>query len=716
MFVVAFVLFTWMVVIFWRLAWLQIARHEEFKAHAYANQHKEVAVKAPRGDIVDRQGQTLAMSVLYESLYADPRMLRAPEKQAERNKTAQVLAPALGLSAEELLRQLSSTKSFVWLRRQLPFDQADNVRQLIRQHKLSAVTLTKEAQRAYPNAQLAAHVIGSISGDERGLEGLERVLDSKLRGTDGKVELEQNALGQAWSRLDTAATSGAQVITTIDSVLQHKVEIVLSQVHASTKARSVTAIVLDPNNGEVLALANTPAFDPNERPKALNEARRNRAITDAYEPGSVFKLVAYAAALQEGLTQPTDLINCQGGTITLGRHTFHDSHLGLGTVTVAEAFAKSSNVGAIKTAQKLGEERFYQWIRKFGFNQRTGLELPGEVTGFLRPTKNWHNDSLGSLAIGQEISVTALQTVAAYAAVANRGVWVTPHLVKQVRSADGRPLYEPKIERRQLLDENVARQMSEMMQFVVNEGTGRAAAKLAGYTAAGKTGTPEKFVPGIGYKAGKFTPTFVGFVPATQPRFAIIVLIDEPQGLHQGGQVAAPAFNLIAEAALTDYLVMPDDQHFRTALAALMEKAQTKDAEQAAKAAEQAAKTAAKEAALAQRQAKSQPGAAVSGNPAGNPVAQNSNGRAAQLPPNQSRDVALNSRLTPGKPTNATNNVAAEQAVMPDLRGLSLRAVAQLCGKLSLRPKLTGSGQAVRQAPAAGTKIKPGSVCQVEFH
>jgi cell division protein FtsI/penicillin-binding protein 2 len=690
--VVALCLFSWMLVIMWRLAWLQVARHTEFKERAAALQHKEQIVKAARGDITDRTGKPLALSVFHESLFADPRMLRAKEKEGERLRTAQVLAPVLGLAQPELLSWLSSNKPSVWLRRQMPLEMAQQVQRLIKKHRLAAVKVVKEPQRNYPNAELAAHVLGTVNQDEVGLEGLEKVVDGKVRGLNGKIEFELDATGQPISRADTSALDGAQVVTTIDSVLQHKVEVILAETLAQTRARSVTAIVLDPRNGEVLALANAPTFDPNERPKVHNEARRNRAITDAYEPGSVFKLVAYAAALEEGLMQPDDLVNCQGGTITLGKHTFHDSHLGMGTVTVAEAFAKSSNVGAIKTAQRLGEERFFQWIKRFGFHQRTGLELPGEVTGFLRPVKDWHVDSIGSLAIGQEISVTALQTLAAYATVANQGVWVKPQLIQKLVAPDGRVLAQTQPETRRVLSEAVARQLTEMLQQVVDEGTGKRA-QLGNYTAAGKTGTPQKYVPGSGYKSGKFTPTFVGFVPATQPRFAIIVLVDEPQGLHQGGQVAAPAFNLIAEAALTDYLVMPDDQHFRAGLTKLFEQGKA---------------PAAADAALI---ARTQPTPAAL-------LAQLQATPAAQSAPASSQ-LALQSRL-PAPGSNPKANVSgapsAGTALMPDLRGLSLRAVAQICGSLNLRPKLSGSGQAVRQSPAPGLRIKPGGICQVEFH
>lgn len=695
MLVLAIVLFTWMLAIFFRLAWLQIARHDEFVSHAAKNQQKEIVVKAPRGEITDRNEVSLAQTVLRESLYADPRMLK---QEKARTDFITALAKPLGYKEPELASLLNTDSKQVWLKRPMPFELAFQVRQTIRKNRIGAATLVKESQRFYPSETLAAHVIGSVDKDGKGLEGLEKRLDDKLRGQDGKLEIEQDALGNAVNRLDTSALSGAKIVTTLDSVLQHKVEFILEETLKATKARSVSAIVLDPATGEVLTLANAPAFNPNIRPKVLDEARRNRAITDAYEPGSVFKLVAYAGALEEGLARPDEVINCQGGTITLGKHVFHDSHLGLGTVTVETAFGKSSNVGAIKIAQRLGEERFYQWITRFGFGAKAGLDLPGEVKGFLRPTSNWHNDSIGSLAIGQELSVTALQTLMAYATVANRGEWVKPHVVKQIKTADGRVLAETQIEKKRVLSERTADQMAAMMRFVVDEGTGKAAGKLAGYTAAGKTGTPEKYVKGIGYKSGKFTPTFVGFVPATKPRFAIIVLIDEPQGLHQGGQVAAPVFNLIAQAALTDYLVEPDDEKFRTELAEMIAKAQAKAALEAA---EQAAKAPKQTPTPAPTQA------IITTVPNAKPTS-----KSAVTPQVAARTDKAQSKGK-GQPTELRSGLLA--SVMPDLRGQSLRNVALACSKLSLRPKLNGSGQAIKQAPQPGARVKPGDACVVEF-
>lgn len=696
MLVVAIVLFTWMLAIFFRLAWLQIARHDEFIGHAAKNQQKEIAVKAPRGEITDRNEIPFAQTVLRESLYADPRMLKQEKQRADFIKA---LAPPLGYKEPELASLLNSNNSQVWLKRPLPFDMSFELRQVIRKNRIGAASFVKEAARYYPNEKLAAHVIGSVDKDGKGLEGLEKRLDDKLRGQDGKLEIEQDALGNAVNRLDTSALSGARVVTTIDSVLQHKVEVILEETLKATKARSVSAIVLDPATGEVLSLANAPTFDPNIRPKVLDEARRNRAITDAYEPGSVFKLVAYAGAIEEGLTNPNEQLNCQGGTITLGKHVFHDSHLGMGVVTVETAFGKSSNVGAIKTAQKLGEERFYQWIRRFGFGDKSGLDLPGEVKGFLRPTSSWHNDSIGSLAIGQEISVTALQTLQAYATIANRGEWVKPHVVKQIKAADGRVLAETQIEKKRVISERTAEQMTTMMRFVVDEGTGKAAGKLAGYTAAGKTGTPQKFVKGVGYNSGKFTPTFVGFVPATKPRFAIIVLIDEPVGLHQGGQISAPVFNLIAEAALTDYLIEPDDERFQAELAEKIEKAKVKEAQEAAELATKTPKP-------APTAVPAQPFVAAAAN-----VKPTS--KTVVTPPTAARaDKAPSKGAAPQ--TELRSGLIAS-VVMPDLRGQGMRAVALACSKLSLRPKLSGSGQAIKQAPQAGARVKPGDACVVEF-
>jgi cell division protein FtsI/penicillin-binding protein 2 len=690
---VALFVFAWMLALIFRLAWLQIVRHDEFVRLAAKSQRKELRLPAPRGEILDRNGHVLAHSVFNESLYADLRMLK---KEEDRRAVAEHLAPVLGVKQQEVLSQLSGGEKSIWLKRGLPTEVAQQVRAAIKKHRLSALALAEERQRDYPNATLAAHVIGSVSSDERGLEGLERKLDGKLRGTDGKVQLEQDALGNAFERVETPATSGARIVTTLDSALQHRVEVIVDSVQATTGAKSVTAIVLNVGDGEVLALANAPTFNPNDKPQ-INEARRNRAITDAYEPGSVFKLVTYAGALEEGLARPEDKVNCQGGVFTLGKHVFHDSHAGLGTVTVAEAFAKSSNVGAIKIALRLGQERLYNWIKLFGFNQRTGLELPGEVAGFLRPVEKWKVDSIGALAIGQELRVTPLQTVAAYAAVANGGVWNRPHLVKQVVAPGGSVLEETKVESKRIFSERVAEELTAMMRFVVAGGTGRAAGRLAGYTAAGKTGTPEKYVKGVGYKAGKFTPTFVGFVPATSPRFAIIVLIDEPKGAHQGGQIAAPAFNLIAEAALTDYVVPPDDEHFRAELAKLIEANEAKEAAQAAKTPVQAAPPS--------------PGADRQTIP-------QQTARTDKQPPRAEANVSgqLNSALPMSKPGAQQTSAVAAANVMPDLTGQSLRNVMQACAKFNLHPRLIGSGQAVRQVPRPGTPIKPGETCQVEFH
>jgi cell division protein FtsI (penicillin-binding protein 3) len=667
---VAIFVFAWMLALIFRLAWLQIVRHEDFAKLAAKSQQKELPIPAPRGEIVDRTGHKLAQSVFHESLFADPRMLKSPE---DRRAVATHLAPVLGVSQQDLLSQLNDGERLVWLKRNLPADVAQRARDTIKQYKLAALSVGQEPQRQYPNATLAAHVIGTVSAGTRGLEGLELKLDDKLRGTAGKLEIEQDALGRVFEQLETPATSGARIVTTLDSGLQHKVETIVNGVRAETGAKSVTAIVLDVSNGEVLALANAPTFNPNDKPQ-INEARRNRAITDSYEPGSVFKLVAYAGALEENLTRPEDRVNCQGGVYTLGKHVFHDAHAGLGTVTVAEAFAKSSNVGAIKIAQLLGPERFHGWIKRFGFIQRTGLELPGEASGYLRPFKEWDVDSIGAVAIGQELRVTPLQVVAAYAAVANRGLWTRPHLIKQIIAPDGSVREEPKPESKRIFSERVAEQLTTMMRFVVTRGTGRAAGKLAAYTAAGKTGTPEKYVKGLGYKAGKFTPNFAGFVPATNPRFAIMVLIDEPRGAHQGGQVAAPAFKEIAEAALTKYLVVPDDERFRAELAKLEAEAKAKEANK--------------------------------------PVAKdNAPPRAGTNAPGQ-----LNSALPMSKPSALQPASAVATDVMPNLRGQSLREVAQVCAKFKLQPRLIGSGQAVRQAPSPGVRIRPGDVCQVEFH
>jgi cell division protein FtsI (penicillin-binding protein 3) len=569
---IALLLVTWMIAIIWRLAWLQVVNHDHYTARAARNQEKSIAVTPSRGSILDRNGTELAYSVICDSLYVDLKLLK---EASDRQAAARALAQPLGMTEADLQKRMSGDASFVWLKRKLGPDEASAVRKAIVENKLHGVSIQKETQRFYPNETLASHLLGYVDVENKGLAGLELTQEDHLRGKPGEIALTKDAAGRAFERRETPSMDGAQLLTTIDLPLQHKVETLIEEARQMSRAKGASAIVLDPNNGQILALANSPTFDPNERPKTKEDAaRHNRAISYPYEPGSIFKMVTYAAALEEGATRLDEKINCGNGEIAIGKRVIHDTHA-YGLLTVADAFAKSSNVGAIKLAQRIGKERLHDYILRFGFGSRTGIELPGETRGIVHPLNRWRPDSIGSVAMGQEISVTLLQAAAAMGAIANRGVWMQPHLVKQVVSQDGRILFEAAPQSRQVIKPETAEKMVEILERVVTQGTGRHAVQLSGYTAAGKTGTPQKASEnGRGYGAAKYMPSFAGFVPANKPRFVIIVMIDEPIGQYYGSVVAAPVFSLIAEAALGDFAVPPDNQKFRESIAALAKKYQ----------------------------------------------------------------------------------------------------------------------------------------------
>ncbi len=707
---IAVFLCAWTLVIIGRLAWLQVAQHEHWFERAELNHRKEIETVPARGLIVDRNNRELAISVISDSLYVDLKQLKEEE---DRKKAAQSLSPLLGAGESELFKKLSGSSSFVWLKRRLDPGDSRAVNETIAKNNLPGIAVQKETQRFYPNDSLAAHLVGYVDVYDKGLAGLEQKFNHLLNGNPGEIAFDKDAQGRAYNRREIPAMSGAQVVATIDAGLQHKVEVLLDEAVRMTRAKGASAIVLDPKTGEILALANVPTFNPNERPKTADDKERhNRAISWPYEPGSVFKLVVYSAAFEEGLVKPEDKVNCGNGEITLGRRVIHDTHA-YGILTVADAFAKSSNVGAIRIAQKVGREKFLDYISRFGFGRKTGIELPGESRGIVNPIEDWRIDSIGSVAIGQEISITLLQGAAAMAVIANRGVWVKPHIVKQVVAQDGRVLYEPKTETRQVVSEPTAQLMTAILERVVTHGTARHAINLNGYTAAGKTGTPQKVDEKTGKMSQtKFMPSFAGFVPANDPRFAIIVMIDEPAGQHHGGSVAAPVFNFIAEAALGDYAVPPDDHRFREALVALSKKYESKSNEEGSLEVKSAIEIKPVATPEVKRQAEAKTVAGSNRKPA-TPKSPDAGANVSSLPAKPKVKPAPAPSKSPPPKSQSGDSVASY--VMPDFRGRGVRAVMQACAQMNLVIRLHGSGVAVRQFPASGAKVRAGDTCKVEF-
>jgi cell division protein FtsI (penicillin-binding protein 3) len=655
----------WMFVIMGRLAWLQVARYNHYSERAALNQRKEVKVIAARGPIVDRDGRELAVSAIADSVYVDLKQLK---EDPDRERAARALSPLLGYDQSELLKRLAGDSSFLWLKRKLDPQTSQAVNDAVAKNNLRGIAIQKESQRFYPNNSLAASVIGYVDSYDNGLAGVEQKYDDLLSGKAGEIAFDRDAAGRPYNRSETPAMNGAQVVLTIDAILQHKVEVLLDEAVRMTRAKGAGAIVMDPKTGEILALANIPTFNPNERPDGANDSSRaNRAIGWPYEPGSIFKIVTYSAAFEEGLFEPDDMINCGGGQVAIGKRVIRDTHA-YGDLTIEDAFAKSSNGGAIRVATRVGREKFFEYISRFGFGRKTGIELPGESRGIVNPLEDWRIDSIGSVAIGQEVSVTLLQIVAAVGAIANRGVWIKPHIVKKVVAQDGRALYEPKVETRQVVSERTAQMMVRIMERVVTHGTARHAINLAGYSVAGKTGTPQK-VENKKMSQTKYMPSFAGFVPAADPRLAIVVMIDEPEGSHQGGSVAAPVFNLIAEAALGDYVIPPDDKSFRDSLTALSKEYEAEDSEDVG----------------------------------------------SKIEDGGSKVGAVNNPQSSIADPRPSVRDGAQGYVMPDFRGRGVRAVTQSCAQMNLTISLHGSGLAFRQSPAAGTKVRAGETCKVEF-
>ncbi len=695
---IACVFVAWMGVLIWRLAFLQIARHEELAEKAARQRNETQSVAAARGTIVDRNNVTLVTSIATDSVMADLYQIKDDVKA----QIVKALAGPLRTSETALTSKLNSGNKAPILGAKLDWNVTEQIRQLVEANKFKGIKLLRDTQRHYPNGSLAAHVLGSVSAEEKGVSGLEARLDKYLHGQDGQLQLEKDAAGRAFSQEERAALAGGRIVTTLDVVLQHKVEQALAQALAETKADSISAIVLDPATGEILALANAPTFEPGARWQGSEQEitlRRNRAIADVYEPGSVLKMVTYSAAIEEGLARPDEKLNCRGPFMN-GPHPISDVHP-YGELTVAQALAKSSNVGAIRLALRVGKERYADYLTRFGFGQKTGIDLPGEEVGLLRSVKHWEPTSLPSMSIGYGIGVTAMQAVTAMASIANRGLWVQPHVLKKIVSADAsqRVLFEVQPPTRRVISEQTADVIKSMLAGVVETGTARNAIQLASYTAAGKTGTAKKVVNGH-YSDSAYNASFAGFVPATNPRFAIIVVLDTPKGAHQGGQVAAPIFNQIAQAALGDYGVLPDVEEFRQKMTEAKDALRAKSTPPA-----EVAPTPIKVVATPT------PSATATPKPSVKPTPTPSAAKAKATPtPKPTPILKLPAAKSAVKVEAATKPVptkspAAKPGNAPNVVGRSLREVASLCSQAGLKLKAVGSGTAQSQRRVGDTLV-----------
>ena len=531
-----------------RLAYLQIVRHTELVQMAERQYSRTVVLPARRGPIVDRHGAPLATSTPAESLFAQPRAVGDPVRVAAR------LAPILQLPERDLHAMLTSARPFVWVRRKLPPAVAEQV-QALREPGLGFVP---EPMRLYPNRELAAHVIG-FEGADGGLEGVERAFNTDLAGADGRAVVGRDALGRdiVLQRIMQDPVPGAGVVLTLDKTIQYVAERELEALYRRTGAKAAMAVAMDPRSGDVLAAAIRPTFNPNtfaELP--ARDVVRNRAITDPFEPGSTFKAIMAAAALEERVVRPEDRIYAENGAITIARATIHDWKR-YGWLTFTEVLQNSSNVGSIKVGLALGSERYYRYMTAFGFGAPTAVGLSGESRGQLREPRRWSALSLPTMSIGQEVSVTALQLVGAFGAIANGGVLMQPRVVRALVDGDGREVrrIEPKVVR-QVISRETSRTLTRILTNVVSAGTGRHAA-IPGYDVAGKTGTAQKLDPATRrYSRAPGVLSFIGFAPADDPRFVMLVMLDEPKNEKWGSEAAAPVFAAIGREILR-YLEVP---------------------------------------------------------------------------------------------------------------------------------------------------------------
>jgi cell division protein FtsI (penicillin-binding protein 3) len=756
--------FLWALVIFARLFWLQIVCHKEYVERAEKQQQRTFEVAPRRGILYDRNLHELAMTVLVDSIYADPSQID------DKPSAARLLASLTHVDPEDnrttpqaIAQRLADGRNFAWIARRVTPAVAARVRAL----NMKGIYFQKEFKRFYPGHDLAAQILGYVGADDDGLGGLEEKYDAELHGTPGEMYTAMDARRKILGSTEREPEPGRNLVLTIDENIQFMAEQALDHAMEKTHALNGTVVVQDVHTGQILALAIRPTFDPNNFRHTTPALLRDHAVSDVYEPGSTFKLVTYAAALDAKVAAPDDLIDCQGGQITLFGQVIHDdrSDRGLGTVTVATALARSSDVAAVKLALKVGPGKFYQYIRGFGFGSRSGIELPGETRGLLRPVKEWQPASIGYVAIGQEEAVTPIQLVSMVSTIANGGVYLPPHVLmpdtpagEDANQNSIAPQLTPRPFRpetdlpdplpagaHRVISTLTAAQMRQMMEGVVLYGTGKPA-QLNGYSSGGKTGTAQKIDPETHkYTKSLHIASFAGFAPVNNPVISVAVVVDSPKGAYYGTEVAAPVFAEVAQQVL-EYLAVPHDIDLRPAdttaqkqapapeddsappqedVQALYDAANDlpSDDPESPAAQKAAAANASASAPSAPVPASADAGAAPPASPSGASGAPQSSAPSANVPPPSapsanvprahapSEDVSGETAPSGTTPSGTTvvQLPPENQLRVPSLVGLSVREVIEKAGAAGLDVEITGDGLAREQAPAAGTLVPAGT-------
>jgi len=653
----------WAVLVVARLFWIQVLDHQQLAERALDQQEETIIVPAQRGTIYDRNLTPLAMSLPVESLFAMVPQVAHPAGEAA------ALARVLdldGKSASDLRRRISPPHHFAWVARQVTANDAAAVRAL----HLPGIYGQPATRRFYPKGRLAGSLLGFVGLDGHGLAGIEHAFDSTIAGQDGRAVLEVDAHRQSYSQVEQPPQEGANLVLTIDQNIQFIAQQELDRQVAATHALRGTVVIENPHTGEILALADSPSFNPDDYRNTPPSRLGDPAVTTPYEPGSVFKLVTISAALQQGLVTPEEMIDCQMGSIRLGGRIIHD-HAAFGVISVSDILRHSSDVGAIKIGLKLGDDEFYHYIREYGFGQLTGVRLPGESRGLVRPPSRWQPMSIGAISMGQEVSATPLQLIAMVSTLANGGVYHAPRVV--IDQFRGAGLADPPAftaaPGRRVVSAVVANEMKQMMAQVVLAGTAQQA-QLNGYTAGGKTGTAQKANPGEhGYSKTDYIASFVGFTPLNDPAIVVLVELDSPRGGHEGGAVAGPVFKRIAERVLP-YLGVPHDVPVAAPTTAV-------------------------------RGASKKPAAAPA------PVS-----ATVSAPPLPVASRPAEPALAPGM---VVIDYGSHGVTMPDFTGETVREVSAASAKLGLDLTLQGTGVARAQSPAAGARVAPGAAVAVRF-
>ncbi len=548
-----------------RLIYLQMIKHDQYAGLAAEKHVIKQPIFAERGTILDTNNEVLAHNVPVETVVADTSRLNNVEA------TVDLISGELKLPRAEVSEKLHTDRRYIVLKREVAKANADSLRQALRAKNLRGIYFEQDATRIYPNGSMLCHVIGFTDFDHKGIQGVEGSLDEYLHGQDGYRYIEHNRAGQEivlYRGQERAPRNGYQVHLTVDLNLQNIVENEIDAAMREYSPKKATIILMRPSTGEILAMANRPAFDLNKRSDAKPEQMKNRAICDMMEPGSTFKIVTAAAALNEHKFGLDSYIFCENGVWNYGGTPLHD-HAAFKDLSVKDILVKSSNIGAAKMAVTLGDQKFYEYIRRFGFGDRTGVELPGEIPGLIRSPNSWSKISITHIPMGHEIGVTPLQMATAMCAIANGGKLMTPRIVKSITSSDGKTISALKpIVLRQVISPQTANQIGTALRGVVSDRGTAAAAAVPGFTIAGKTGTAQKVGPHGGYEKGKEVVSFCGYLPADNPQFVGLVVLDDAQTKPEqnyGGQVAGPIFSRIAEKAAR-YLDLEPHEEIRKAI------------------------------------------------------------------------------------------------------------------------------------------------------